>query len=95
MSRRHAAQLPAARWRQVRRAAFERDGWRCRACGRVGRLEVDHILPLAKRGAPFDMANLQSLCRACHIAKSLRDYPPKYSIVLNDGWRKLVDSPLD
>ena len=30
---------------------------------------VDHILPIAEGGAPFDIANLQSLCAACHNKK--------------------------
>ena len=45
MSRRHA-RLNAARWQATRRAVFERDGWRCVQCGRAGRLEADHIIPL-------------------------------------------------
>ena len=48
MSRRHT-HLNARRWDAVRRTVFERDGWRCRKCGRAGRLEVDHVVPL-KRG---------------------------------------------
>ena len=38
--------LSLARWKRVRRAAIERDGYRCRACGKAaGRFEVDHIIP--------------------------------------------------
>ena len=33
------------RWGRVRRLVLARDGWRCRQCGRRGRLEVDHIEP--------------------------------------------------
>ena len=33
-------------------------------------MEVDHITPLEHGGAVYDLANLQSLCRGCHIAKS-------------------------
>lgn len=36
-------------------------------CGRAGRLECDHIQPVAKGGDPFDMGNLRTLCRSCHI----------------------------
>ena len=61
------------RWAVSRRAAFDRDGWRCQRCGRAGRLEVDHIIPLATGGAPYDLANLQTLCRACHIRKTRED----------------------
>lgn len=54
----------------MRRKVLERDGWRCRECGRAGRLEVDHLVPLAAGGAEFDPANLRALCRSCHIAKT-------------------------
>ena len=69
MSRNHVSRLHVRRWRRVRRAVLDRDGWRCRKCGRAGRLEVDHIDPDSGRD-PFDMANLQALCRGCHIAKT-------------------------
>ena len=49
MSRRHT-HLNARRWEAVRRTVFERDGWRCRKCGRAGRLEVDHVVPLKRGG---------------------------------------------
>ena len=34
---------------------------------------VDHIVPINKGGAPLDLNNLQSLCNACHAAKSAKD----------------------
>ena len=46
--------------------------WRCAGCGRYAN-EVDHIVPLHKGGDPFDMDNLQALCRSCHIAKTARE----------------------
>ena len=49
---------------------LDRDGWRCQLCGRAGRLEVDHIIRMAQDGAAWDAANLQTLCRRCHILKS-------------------------
>ena len=71
-SRLHLAINPR-RWAAVRRAVFQRDGYRCRACGRAGRLECDHVRPLRRGGALYALANLQSLCRDCHIAKSARE----------------------
>ena len=41
----HHTHLNARRWDAVRRAVFERDGWRCRKCGKAGRLECDHVTP--------------------------------------------------
>ena len=52
MSRNHV-RLHARRWARVRRAVLRRDRFRCQSCGRAGRLECDHIVPLDK-GAPWD-----------------------------------------
>ena len=65
--------LVGSRWAAVRRVVLDRDGYRCRECGRAGRLEVDHVKPLADGGAPFDPVNLQALCRSCHIVKTRRE----------------------
>lgn len=62
--------LNPRRWQRTRRAVLERDGWRCVKCGRAGRLEVDHIQPIAAGGPKWDFRNLQALCVDCHIAKS-------------------------
>lgn len=62
----HAA-LDRRRWARVRRQVFDRDNWRCMSCGRPGRLEAHHVKPLEKGGAPYDLANLKTLCRQCHI----------------------------
>jgi 5-methylcytosine-specific restriction endonuclease McrA len=37
---------------------------------RARTLEVDHITPIAEGGHPFDPANLQTLCSACHQEKT-------------------------
>ncbi len=59
------------RWARARRNVLDRDGWRCLNCGRAGRLEVDHVIALRNGGEPWDMGNLQTLCRApCHFAKT-------------------------
>lgn len=44
----HHTHLYARRWRDVRRTVFKRDNYRCVMCGRVGRLECDHIRPLER-----------------------------------------------
>lgn len=63
-------------WRDIRLRMFERDGWKCRRCDRGGRLECDHVTPLEQGGAALDPANLQTLCRRCHIAKTTRERCP-------------------
>ncbi len=46
---------------------------RCVQAGRLTPAEVtDHILSMARGGAPYDPTNLQSLCRACNSAKMQR-----------------------
>ncbi|WP_419942792.1 HNH endonuclease [Candidatus Palauibacter sp.] len=58
------------RWRRLRLQILDRDGYRCGRCGRAGRLEVDHVTPIGAGGEPWDPANLQALCRGCHVAKT-------------------------
>ena len=74
MSRLHD-KLDRRKWAKVRKAVLNRDGWRCRMCGKAGRLEVDHVIPLEKGGAEYDPANLRALCRGCHILKTYQDRP--------------------
>ena len=50
---------------------YQRDGYRCRKCGvsqRYARLEVDHIIPIAK-GGKSTYNNLQTLCHRCNVEK--------------------------
>ena len=76
------------RWRVVRRAVVERDGWRCVHCGKGGMLEVHHVKELKDGGAAFDVSNLKTLCRACHF-----DVHRKHGTdqALTE-WRDLVDT---
>ena len=46
---------------------------RCRLCGRAGRLEVDHVIPVFRGGVELDAANCQTLCKPCHLEKSRRE----------------------
>lgn len=87
MSRYHK-RLDPRRWEKLRLEVLERDGYRCRFCGRAGRLECDHVQPLHMGGLPYELDNLQALCRGCHIAKTRqenrRDDPAR------DAWERLV-----
>ena len=89
----HHLRLDNRRWRALRRAVIERDGHRCRACGRAGKLECDHIVALHHGGAVYDPANLQTVCRACHIAKTAAENrrPPTAA---ESAWRELVRAML-
>ena len=56
-----------------RARVLERDGYLCQDCAKLGlvvrAVEVDHIEPLHLGGSDAE-DNLQSLCRACHRAKT-------------------------
>ena len=90
---RHHLHLHARRWAAVRRAVFERDGYRCVMCGKAGRLECDHITPLQREPGqnPYDINGLQTLCRACHIAKTARENRRELTPA-EAAWRALVAS---
>ena len=66
------------KWRRLRKLVFDRDGWKCRKCGRFGRLEADHIQPITKGGSFWNLGNIQTICRDCHLAKTAVDHygPP-------------------
>ena len=53
-----------------RKQVFNRDQYRCRQCGKPGRLEADHVTPLSRNGDAWDLSNIQSLCIECHLVKS-------------------------
>ena len=84
---RHHLQINRRRWEVVRRAVFDRDGWRCRACGRPGRLQCDHVRPLLRGGDPWALDNLQALCRGCHVAKTATENRRE----IDPAWRALCD----
>lgn len=69
----HHRRIPAKRWARIRCAILRRDRYRCRACGKPGRLEIDHVIPLQRGGHPTDPGNLQTLCTDCHFQKNMRE----------------------
>lgn len=56
---------------KMRFSIYERDGYKCCKCGiskRYAKLEIDHIIPIAKGGkTTYD--NLQTLCHKCNVEK--------------------------
>jgi 5-methylcytosine-specific restriction protein A len=63
-----------SKWRKVRQLALERDDHLCQNCLDNGRVvegnTVDHKVPVNNGGAPYALANLQTLCERCHAKKS-------------------------
>ena len=83
---RHHTRLNPRRWALTRRQVFMRDGYRCRKCGKRGRLEAHHIVRLEDGGAAYDPDNCETMCRFCHIEEHRTDtMTPGRS-----AWRKFV-----
>lgn len=63
-------------WDALRQSILERDKGLCVPCRTSGRVtpaaEVDHLVNKAQGGTD-EPANLQSICRACHKAKTARE----------------------
>lgn len=60
--------LKTQRWLRVRKRQLAREPL-CRECGAPA-TDVDHVKPRSRGGAPFDPANLQSLCATHHSHKT-------------------------
>jgi len=63
----NAGTFPQKEWQSLCRV----HGQRCVKCGSVGRLTVDHVLPLSQ-GGTNDIHNLQPLCRSCNSLKGIQ-----------------------
>lgn len=60
---------PINEWAHIRLRIFERDDYTCRYCGeRGGKLECDHVVPVAKGGSHED-DNLVTACFGCNRSK--------------------------
>ena len=70
----HHANIPGGmrHWQGLRRATFERDGYRCVRCGKAGALECHHRIHMDDGGSN-DLDNLETLCRDCHIRHHRRE----------------------
>ena len=66
----HPALENPRRWAVVRQFVFQRDAYRCQSCGKAGKLECDHIVPVVHGGDWWAIEGLQALCRSCHISKT-------------------------
>ncbi len=55
-----------------RQAALNRARGACELCGAIGKLEVDHIVPL-RDGGQNRRENLQAVCVPCHQLKTRAD----------------------
>ena len=46
-------------------------GNKCLCCGKVGKLSIDHVKPLALGGSN-DISNIQPLCQSCNSKKNMK-----------------------
>ena len=82
------------RWRALRDEAMERDGYRCVGCRKIGLTVaaelVHHVRPIRQGGDPFDIDNLESLCRRCHAEEHAEKLAPA-----RQKWADLVTQTLE
>lgn len=104
MSRYWQRTINARRWRPVRQAVLNRDGWKCTDCGKRGRLEVHHDPPLrdldleADPDAAYHLDGLRTVCRSCHFRitareieeRKRREGPKAPDVEAMDPWRRFV-----
>ena len=57
----------------------------------ASRLECDHIQPLQRGGDPYDLGNLQALCKTCHISKTRRENRRPGTPAERRWWKLMVD----
>jgi len=67
-SRSRSSEMRSTRYKEWRKAVFERDEFRCQMCGkRGGYLEADHITPWAcSVELRYEITNGRTLCLKCH-----------------------------
>jgi hypothetical protein len=60
--------------KNIRKFIFNRDK-KCLKCGRIDKLQIDHIIPVSK-GGENKVSNLQTLCNTCNSIKrdNFKDY---------------------
>jgi 5-methylcytosine-specific restriction protein A len=84
---RHARGYGSA-WVRLREIALRRDSYLCQPCLAKGRptpaTEVDHIVPKAKGGTD-DLENTQSICKACHAAKTAQETAEAQQALRDEG----------
>ncbi|MER6382081.1 HNH endonuclease [Streptomyces sp. NPDC001118] len=59
-------------WSKRRARVLARDRFTCQQCGAHERLEVDHIVSVA-RGGSWEPDNLWVLCKPCHKRKTYKE----------------------
>lgn len=68
-----------SRWLRVKRAAFERDGYKCQICGSQKYLCGHHVKERAQYPElAYEVSNIITLCKSCHA----KQHPGKENLIL-------------
>jgi hypothetical protein len=68
----YAEKLLDPRWQQLRLRVFDRDEWKCRACGNVSKtLNAHHPVyhPYAEGPWDYEIDSIITLCSECHLSE--------------------------
>ncbi len=71
----HPAYGNPTRWKRLSKRLRRIQPW-CSTCGSTEQLTIDHLTPVARGGAPYDLDNLDVLCRPCNSRKGNRAADP-------------------
>jgi 5-methylcytosine-specific restriction enzyme A len=103
MRKRYSAKvINSPRWPALRMAAKRRDGFKCRQCGSVLKLEVHHEKPVRTHPElAYDLDNLATLCSRCHarvtrievgLGSSLDAERAKWDVLINELCRSNTEN---
>jgi len=71
-----------SKWQRVRKAAFERDGYKCQICGSQKNLCGHHVQERAKHPElAYEVTNIITLCKSCHA----KQHPQNSRLILAKG----------
>lgn len=88
MSGWHKVRVNSRRWETVRRRALEAAGYRCTSCGKAGRLECHHVVPVHQdHSLIYELSNVRPLCYQCHKAVHAKPVDPDVA-----AWDALLES---
>ena len=62
----------SAKWLRTREAVLGRDPI-CVVCDNALSTDVDHVVPMSRGGAEYELANLRGLCGPCHWERHARE----------------------
>lgn len=84
------------RWRKLRHELIAERPWVCdtrrQPIADESLIEVHHVKPVSRGGAPFDPANLVLTCRPCNRQQGGRRFPKRRNTGMNAPWMLDADT---